>query len=72
MNFQATEQPTRTENNPTGFCGGPAQLDPKTGVPARGKRVLLTQRMNFHASILQGKASEQAVRAIQVTPSGKL
>ena len=55
LNFQATEQPTRTENNPTDFCGGTAQLDPKTGVPSRGQRVLLTQRMNFHANIPQGK-----------------
>ena len=53
--FQATEQPTRTENNPTDFCGGTAQLDPKTAVPSRGQRVLLTQRMNFHANIPQGK-----------------
>ena len=45
MNFQATEQQTRTENNPTDFCGGTAQLDPKTGVPSRGQRVLLTQRI---------------------------
>ena len=42
LNFQATEQPTRTENNPADFCGGTAQLDPKTGVPSRGQRVLLT------------------------------
>ena len=31
LNFQATEQPTRTENNPTDLCGGTAQLDPTTG-----------------------------------------
>ena len=31
LNFQATEQPTRTEINPTDFCGGTVQLDPKTG-----------------------------------------
>ena len=55
LNFQPTEQPTRTEHNPTDFCGGTAQLDPKTGVPSRGQRVLLTQRMNFHANIPQGK-----------------
>ena len=55
LNFQPTEQPTRTENNPTDFCGGTAQLDPKTGVPSRGQRVLWTQRMNFHANIPQGK-----------------
>ena len=55
LNFQATEQPTRTEINPTDFCGGTAQLDPKTGVPSRRQRVLLTQRMNFHANIPQGK-----------------
>ena len=40
--FQEAEQPTRTENNPTDFCRGTAQLDPKTGVPSRGQRVLLT------------------------------
>ena len=55
LKFQATEQPTRTENNPTDFCGGTAQLDPKTGVPSRGQRVLLTQRTTFHANIAQGK-----------------
>ena len=55
LNFQATEQPTRTGTNLTDVCGGTAQLDPKTGVPSRGQRVLLTQIMNFHASILQGK-----------------
>ena len=55
LNFQATEQPTRTELNPTDFCGGTAKLDPKTGVPSRGQRVLLTQRMNYHANIVQGK-----------------
>ena len=38
--FLATEQPTRTENNPTDFCGGTAQLDPKTWVPSRGQQVL--------------------------------
>ena len=43
LNFQATEQPTRTADNPTDFRGGTAQLDPKTGVPSRGQRVLLTQ-----------------------------
>ena len=51
LNFQATEQPTRTENNPTDFCGGTAQLDPETGVPSPGQRVLLTQRMTFLAQI---------------------
>ena len=55
LNFQATEQPTRTENNPTDFCGGTTQLDPKTGVPSLGHRVLLTQWMTFHAKIPQGK-----------------
>ena len=55
VNFQATEQPTRTGINPTDFCGGTAQHDPKTVVPSRGQRVLLTQIMNFHANILQGK-----------------
>ena len=47
FDFQATEQPTRTENNPTDFFGGTAQLDPKTGVPSGRQRVLLTQRMTF-------------------------
>ena len=37
LNFQATEQPTRTENNPTDFCGGTTQLDRNTGVPPRGQ-----------------------------------
>ena len=55
QHFQATEQPTRTDNNPTDFCGGTAQLAPKTGVPSRGQRVLLTQRTTFHESIAQGK-----------------
>ena len=41
--FQGAGQPTRTENNPTDFCGGTAQLNLKTGVPSRGQRVLLTQ-----------------------------
>ena len=70
LNFQATEQPTRTGNNAIGFCGGTAQLDPKTGVPSRGQRVLLTQRITFHGNIAQ--ASEQAVLAIQVAPSGEV
>ena len=56
LNFQATKQPTRTENKPTEFCGGTAQLDPKTCVPSRGQRVLLTQRMTLHANIPQGKS----------------
>ena len=55
LNFQATEQLTRTENNPTDFCGWTAQLDPKTGVPSHGQRVLLTQRTTLHANIAQGK-----------------
>ena len=55
LTFQATEQPTRTETYPSDSCGGTAQLYPKTGVPPRGQRVLLTQRMDFHANILQGK-----------------
>ena len=42
--FPATEQQTRTENNPTDCFGGTAELDPKTGVPSRGQRVLLAQR----------------------------
>ena len=58
LNFQATEQPTRTEINPTDFSGGTSQLDPKTGVPSRGQRVLLTQIMNFHA--IYRKASLRA------------
>ena len=56
LNFQATEQPTRTGNNPTDFCGGTALLDPKTGVPSCGQRALLTQRMTLHANIAQGKS----------------
>ena len=59
LNFQATEQPTRTKKSP--ICGGTAQLDPKTGVPSRGQRVLLTQRTTLHANIRL--ASEQAVLA---------
>ena len=55
LNFQATEQPTRTELNPTDFCGGTAKLDPKTGVPSHEQRVLLTQRITFHATLPQGK-----------------
>ena len=55
LNFQATEPPTRTENSPTDFCGGIAQLDPKTGVRSRGQRVLLAQRTTSHANIPQGK-----------------
>ena len=67
--FQATEQPTRTENSPTDVCGGTAPLDPKTGLPSRGQRVLLTQIITLHANIPQGKP---AVRAIQVAPSGQV
>ena len=37
LKFWATEQPTRTENNPTDVCGGTTQLDPKTEVPSRGQ-----------------------------------
>ena len=72
--FQATEQPTRTKNNPTDFCGGIAQLDPKTGVPSRGQRVLLARTMTFHANTRYSarQASEQAVLAIQVAPSVKI
>ena len=33
--FQATEKPTRTENNPSDFCGGTSQLDAETGLPCR-------------------------------------
>ena len=71
MNFQATEQPTRTENSPTDFCGGTAHLDPKTGVPSRGQRVLLTQN-DFACKYTARQASEQAVLAIQVARSGKI
>ena len=53
--FRVTEQPTRTETNPTDFFGGTLQLDPTTGVPSCGQRVHLTQKMNFHANITQGK-----------------
>ena len=69
LSVQATGQPTRTENNPTDFCGGTAQLDPTTRLPSRGRRVLLTQRMNFHAKTSARHASEQAVLAIQIAPS---
>ena len=51
LNFRETEQPNRTGNNPTDFIGETAQLDPKTGVPSRGQRVLLTRRMTLHANI---------------------
>ena len=55
LNFQSTEQWTWTENTPTDFCGGTVQLHPNTGVPSRGHRVLLTQRMTVHANTPQGK-----------------
>ena len=72
LNFQATEQPTRTEkNNPTDFCGGTAQLDPKTGVPSRGQRVLSTEN-DFAFQYIAGQASEQAVLAIQGALSGEV
>ena len=71
-NFEATEQPTRTENNPIDVCGGTTQLDPKAGVPSRGQGVLLTQRMFFSCTYTARKASEQAVLATQVAPSGKV
>ena len=67
--FQATEQPTRTKNNPTDFCGGIAQLDPKTGVPSRGQRVLLARTMTFHANVAQGKPQS---RRCYSHPSGTL
>ena len=51
--FQATDW--NRKYNPSDLCGGSAQLDPKTGVPSRGQRVLLTQRMTLHANISQGK-----------------
>ena len=53
-NFQATEQPTRTENSSTDFCGGTAQLDPKTGAITWAASVL-TQKITSHANIAQGK-----------------
>ena len=72
LNFQQTEQPTRTENNPPDFCGGTAQVDPKTRVPSRGQRVLLTQDNEFSCKYTARQVSEQAVLAIQVAPSGKV
>ena len=71
LNFQANEQTTRTENNLTDFCGGTVQPDPKTEVPSRGQRVLLTQRMTA-CKYSARQALEQAVPAIQVAPSGKV
>ena len=68
--FPATEQPTRIENNPTDFCGGTAQLDPKTGVPSRGQRVLLTQRMHFHANIPQGMPQSRRCERSKSHPRG--
>ena len=53
--FRGNRATDPNRNNPTDFCGKTAQLDPKTGVPSRGQRVLLTQRMNFHANMQQGK-----------------
>ena len=69
--IQATELPTRTESNPTDFCGGTALLDHKTGVPSRGQRVLLTEN-GFARKYSARQAPEQAVLAIQVAPSGKV
>ena len=66
--FQGTEQPTRTEMNPTDFCGGTAQIDFKTGLPSRGQRVLLTRGMTSNANIMQ--ASLRAGGASH--PSGTL
>ena len=43
MNIQATEQPTRTCINPTDFCGGTAEIDPKAGVPPRAASALDTE-----------------------------
>ena len=71
LGYQATEQPTRTGDNPTEFCGGSAQLDQKTGVPSRGQRMRLTQKA-LSCKYTARKASEQAVLAFQVEPSGKV
>ena len=49
--LQATEQPTRTKNNPTDFCDGTAQIDSKAGVPSRGQRVLLTRIRTLRLAI---------------------
>ena len=74
LNFQATEQPTRTENNSTDSRSGTAQLDPKTGVASRGQRVLsaLDTENDFSCKYSVRQTSEQAVLTIQVAPSGKV
>ena len=64
------KQPTRTEINLTDFSGGTAQLDPKTGVPSRGQRGLLTQRMNFHANIPQGMPQSRGCERSKSHPRG--
>ena len=69
--FQATEQPTRKENNSTDFRGGTAQLAPKTGVPSRAASALDTEN-DFACKYSARQAAEQAVLAIQVAPSGKV
>ena len=61
----------RQENNPTDFCGGIAQLDPKTGVPSRGQRMLLTKRMNFLANIPQGKPQSRRCEPFKSHLRGK-
>ena len=73
LNFQATEQPTRTENNPTDFCGGTAQLDPTAGVGAvTWATSALDTENGFSCKYSAKQASEQAVLAIPAAPSGKL
>lgn len=56
------------------YAAGPCSFDSKTGVLGRGQRALLTRNVTAHANtwlIGRRHASEQAVLAIQVVPSGK-
>ena len=72
LNFQATEQPTRTEYNPTDFCGGTAQLDQKDRGAVTWAANALDTENDFACKHAARQAPEQAVRAIQVAPSGKV
>jgi len=49
----------RTQIDPTGICLGTVQLDSKTGVPSRGQRVILAQRIASHANGAPGMAQSR-------------
>ena len=72
LNFQATEQPTRTKNNPTCLLRRDRAARPEDRGAVTWAASALDTDNDFSCKYSARQDPEQAVLAIQVAPSGKL